>query len=109
MPTVLEVLRTHLLGDEAANALEQFVVTLDARLAQMPVAKVPAGSQFNWPDVPLNERVSAIVEAMRTPSLGLELLLIADGWNPLIARAAAKIVVHRGLRCADESNKERAG
>jgi hypothetical protein len=107
MPTVLDHLRTHLIGDEAADRLEQVLAALNARLASIPVTAVPVRSEFVWPAPSKADQENPILKAMSTPSPGYEPLLTAAGWNQLAARGVAKIAVRHGRRRALESKLQR--
>ena len=89
MPTVLEVLRTQLIGDEAADAIEQLLAVLSASVLLIPRTPVP--SVPVRPSLPTAsaEGANPIIEALRTPSPGIEPLLLGEGWSPLAARAIA--------------------
>lgn len=108
MPTVLEVLRTQLIGDEAADAIEQLLAVLSASVLLIPRTPVP--SVPVRPSLPTAsaEGANPIIEALRTPSPGIEPLLLGEGWSPLAARAIAKLAVRHGRRREDESRRERA-
>jgi hypothetical protein len=98
MPTVLDHLRTHLIGDEAADRLEQALAALNARFASTPVTATPVRSEFVWPTLSKADQENPILKAMCIPSPGYEPLLIAVGWNQFVARMAAKIAVRHGRR-----------
>jgi hypothetical protein len=112
MPTVLEVLREHLLGDEVADKLEQWlaastaVLQAKAAVAEQckPILRSPSDAQI---EVEESQRKIPILEALRTPSPGYELLLMAGGWNQLVARGMAKLAKRHGGRVAAESQWER--
>jgi len=106
MPTVPDILRTHLLGDEAADRLEEALAALKAR-RQILVAPAPARPDFPWLTVTQTDRPSPIIETLRTPSPGYEPLLMAAGWNQLAARWMAKLAVRHGRPRADESKWQR--
>jgi hypothetical protein len=113
MPTVLDSLREHLLGDELADRLEQWLTTakaaLEARAATAARAELiiapPNAVECNCSQTDSNP----ILQALRTPSPGYETLLLEGGWNQLAARAMAKLAVRHGKRVAAERNSARGG
>jgi hypothetical protein len=107
MPTILDVLRTHLLvPDETVAVLEQGLAALKVRL-QIPVAPAPAGPKFAWPTVTETEKRSPIVQAFFIASPGYEPLLMSAGWGQVAARGMAKLAVRHGRRRAEESKWQR--
>jgi hypothetical protein len=40
-------------------------------------------------------------------SQGYEPMLVEAGWNPIVARATAALLVRHGRRCAEESSQQR--
>ena len=134
MPTVLDVLRTHLTGDEAAAKLEEgfakseeAVARGSAMTAAAPTRRDRATSNLASWDVPPTDQLLANLKAFAAvifgvglavgkvlqhvaqlpPSPGYEPLLIASGWNPLAARGMAKLAVRHGKRRAKESKWRR--
>jgi hypothetical protein len=112
MPTVLEVLREHLLGDEVADKLEQWlaastaILQAKAAVAEQckPILRSPSVAQI---EVEESQRKIPILEAFRAPSPGYEPLLMAAGWNQFVARGMAKLAKRHGRRVAAESQWER--
>jgi hypothetical protein len=122
MPTVLDVLRTQLLGDEAAARLEQALAMMIPGVVPNPILLDRDRPNFAGPDsAQINQSSTsfegsqkgipvisdAIVKAMQSASPGYEPLFIASGWDPFMARAVAKLAVRRGRRCAKESKMRR--
>jgi hypothetical protein len=111
MPTVLDSLREHLLGDELADRLEQWLTTAkaspEARAATAARAELtiapPNAVECNCSQTDSNP----ILQALRTPSPGYEPLLLEGGWNQFAARAMAKLAVRHGKRVAAERPYER--
>jgi hypothetical protein len=108
MPTVLDALRAHLLGNEVADRLEQALASWSALAAAIPANPVPETLDIAWPPDEQTERPIPIFEALRTPSPGYEPLLMVAGWGQLLARGMAKLAVRHGRRRADESRRQRA-
>src|ERR1700722_4606877 len=111
MPTVLDSLREHLLGNELADRLEQWLTTanaaLEARAATAARAK-PINAPPNVVECDRSQTDSnPILQALRTPSPGYEPLLLEGGWNQFAARAMAKLAVRHGKRVAAERPYER--
>jgi len=107
MSAVLDILRTHLLGDEVATQLDQVLSVM--------VSSVTANSATNRATAPLVTQPAAAralpansgLEAMLTPSRGYEPFLMDSGFNQLAARGIAKIAVRQGKRRAKESKLHR--
>jgi hypothetical protein len=127
MPTVLDVLRTHLLGDEAADKLEEVLARWNAMTAAAPTRRNLVKPNLACSDVaPANQlvgllesfaavivgsclMVGKVIQSLAPlpPSRGYEPLLVEAGWNQFSARGVAKIAVRHGRRCAEESNWHR--
>jgi hypothetical protein len=134
MPTVLDVLRTHLIGDDAAAKLEEGLTELKEAVARRSAMTAGAPTRRNrvtsnsasW-DVPPTDQLLANLKAFAAvisgiglavgkviqrvaqlpPSRGYEPLLIESGWHPLVARGMAKLAVRHGKRRAKESKRRR--
>lgn len=111
MPTVLDSLREHLLGDELADRLEQWLTTANAALEARAATAARAKPIIAPPNVVECDRSQTdsnpILQALRTPSPGYEPLLLEGGWNQFAARAMAKLAVRHGKRVAAERPYER--
>jgi hypothetical protein len=95
MPTVLDSLRRHLLGDKAADMLELYLDIMNARVFDGLRQKIPEKTNVARPDV------VDIAEWTR-PSPGYEPLLMKMGWDQFAARGIAKFVVRRARRRTKE-------
>jgi len=128
MPTVLDVLRTHLLGHEAAAKLEEAVARgMAMRVPGAPTCQDCITSNWTRSEMPLpNELLAnlkgftaaisgiglALGKAMQylaeqPASPGYEPLFVESGWNPLVARGMARLAVRHGKRRANESKRRR--
>jgi len=127
MPTVLDALRTHLLGDEAAAKLEEVIARWNARTAGAPARRDPVRPNLACSDLAPANQLVALLEGFAAvifgmglmlgkvfeslaplpPSRGYEPLLMEAGWNRIAARGVAKIAVRHGRRCAEESSWRR--
>jgi hypothetical protein len=111
MPTILDFLREHLLGDELADRLEQWLAAktamVEAGATAMnrtgPVLAPLSAAQIG---VTQPHATNPFLEAFRTPSPGYEPLLMRAGWNKFAARGVAKLAVRHGKRRAAESRLE---
>jgi hypothetical protein len=128
MPTVLDSLREHLLGDELADRLEQCLATMAAeqkmKLAtaiDSAEARVPPSSNVvsHDPDrepagilgliLGIGLRKGRVIEYLDElpPSPGYEPLLVEAGWNRVAARGMAALAVQHGRRRAEEAKRYR--
>jgi hypothetical protein len=96
MPTVLDSLRRHLLGDEAADRLELAVAVRTAR--------VLSESQHKIQVRPNSSRLDIEFAQMAKPSLGYEPLLMKMGLDQFAARGLARFAIRRAKKQAKESN-----
>lgn len=103
MPTVLDLLKKHLLGDEVADRLEQALASWNAMTAPTSVTPVSDRADLQWSADMQTDKPIPIFEALRTPSPGYEALLMEAGWGQLAARGMAKLAVGHGKRRAKES------
>jgi hypothetical protein len=113
MTTVLDILR-NLLDDEAAHAVEH---CLDTKLAavedkvKIAMSAPAAAPDHNFPISLSNSDTSqatpslGVLETLLVSSAGYEPFLMEAGFGTLMARALAKIIVHRARRIAEESQR----
>ena len=95
VPTVLDSLRRHLLGDEATDRLELAVDILTARALGKSQQKIQVKGN--------SSSVSIDIAELSKPSRGYEPLLMKMGWDQFAARGLAKFVVRRARKRANES------
>ena len=95
VPTVLDSLRRHLLGDEATDRLELAVDILTARALGKSQQKIQVKGN--------SSSVSIDIAELSKPSRGYEPLLMKMGWDQFAARGLAKFVVRRARKHAKES------
>ncbi len=128
MPTVLDSLREHLLGDELADRLEQWLATMAAKqkmklaaAIDSAEARVPPSSNVvsHDPDrepagilgliLGIGLRKGRVIEYLDElpPSPGYEPLLVEAGWNRVAARGMAALALQRSKRRAVESEWRR--
>jgi hypothetical protein len=110
MTTVLDALRD-LAGDEPVGALEQW---LDTKLAEVErKTKIATSAQPAALDESLRSDASDVIASLgilgtlRTPSQGYEPFPVEAGFQPLMARGFAKLIVRRARRIAKESKRRR--
>src|SRR5262245_5614857 len=112
MPTLLDCLREHLLGNELADRLQQWLAAQTAMLeakASVITRVEPLSAPLSGVKIGVIQpcATNPIIEAFRTPSRGYEPLLMRGGWNnQFAARAVAKLAVRHGKRRAAESQWE---
>ena len=126
MPTVLDSLREHLLGDELADWLEQWLAAAEqktklAAAIDSAEPRVPPSSNVVSYDpdrepagilgliLGIGLRKGGVIEFLdELPlSLGYEPLLIDAGWIPVAARGIAALALQRAKRRATESEWRR--
>jgi hypothetical protein len=127
MPTVLDSLREHLLGDELANRLEQALAAMTAaQTAKLATIKstessVPQASNVVSGDpsrepmgflgviLGMGLKRGKVIEYLDElpPSPGYEPLLVDAGWNRVAARCMVALALQRSKRLATESNWRR--
>ncbi len=95
MPTVLDTLRRHLLGDKAADRLELAVDILTVSVLSKSQGKIQVRRDSSRLDVEFAD--------MAKPSLGYEPLLMKMGLDQFAARALAKLAIRRARTRAKES------
>lgn len=83
MPTVLDLLRRHLLGDEAADRLELAVAILTARALSGLHLKTRLRRNSSSFEVDISE--------MAEPSPGYEPLLMKMGWKSICSTGAGQV------------------
>jgi hypothetical protein len=126
MPTVLDSLREHLLGDELADRLERWLAAAEQKMklaAAIDSAepRVPSSSNVVSYDpdrepagilgliLGIGLRKGRVIEYLDElpPSLGYEPLLVEAGWNRVAARGMAALALQRSRRRAVESKWRR--
>jgi hypothetical protein len=127
MPTVLDSLREHLLGDELADRLEQALAAMTAaQTAKLATIKstespVPQASNVVSGDpsrepmgflgvvLGMGLKRGKVIEYLDElpPSPGYEPLLVDAGWNRVAARGMVALALQRSKRLATESKWRR--
>jgi hypothetical protein len=95
MLTVLDTLRRHLVGYEAADRLELAVAIRTARVLSKSQHKIQGGRHSSRLDIELAE--------MAKPSLGYEPLLMKMGLGQFAARGLARFAIRRARKQAKET------